>query len=70
MKDEVIKAILGIVKGGVLLVVAGVVFYNVYPKYEYTVKGAYYVRFNQVTGQVEISDMQKDWEDPKDFFKN
>jgi hypothetical protein len=63
MKDEILKTILGIVRGSVLLVIGGVVFYNVYPKYSIvmTKTNADY-RFNEVSGELEIRNDKNEWQ--------
>lgn len=61
MKDEIFKTILGIVKGSVLLVVAGAVFYCIYPKYTIHFKSNP-LRFNQITGQIDLIDDDGNWE--------
>ena len=61
MKDDIRATILWIVKGSVLLIVAGAVFYNVYPKYTFEFKEYTAYRFNEVTGTLEVRD-EKKWE--------
>ncbi len=63
MKDDIRKAIIGIVKGSVLLIVAGAVFYYVYPKYYLHVKPGNVFRLNQVTGQMDHIGDDGKWED-------
>ncbi len=62
MKGEIIIFIIGTLRTSVLLVIAGVVFYCVYPKYTFTYMKDSYVKQNTVTGKIEYSNIE-----PKDI---
>lgn len=57
MKDDIRKAIIETMKWGIVLLIAGLIFYNVYPqypKYTYVVGNQYLFRCDIFTGQTEI----------------
>lgn len=63
MKDDIRKAIIDILKGSVLLIVAGAVFYCVYPKYTFAEVKTDYVKQNMISGKCERIDFAKeDWD--------
>jgi len=55
MKDDVRKAIIDVVKGSILLVLAGIVFYCVYPKYTFIEGKANFFKGNVFTGEITIA---------------
>jgi len=59
---------LDVIKWGLILVMGGVVFYMVCPKYELKIQGAVLYRVNKVVGQLEFWDLKdKTWKIPADF---
>lgn len=62
MRDDIRSMILGIVKGSVLLIIAGVVFYTVYPKFFFKFQGITFFRCNQITGEIDRLNDDGNWE--------
>ena len=60
MKDDIRKAIIDIVKGSALIIVAGIVFYCVYPKYTFAQIKTDYVKQNVISGKCERIDFTKE----------
>lgn len=57
MKEDIRKALIETIKWAVVLLIAGVIFYNVYPqapKYTYVAGNQYLFRCDVFTGHVDI----------------
>jgi len=55
MKDDIRKAIIDIVKGSILLILAGVIFYCVYPKYTFIEGNVNFYKGNVFTGEITVA---------------
>jgi len=67
-KSAMKERLLDVIKWGLILIIGGVVFYMVCPKYELKIQGAVLYRVNKVVGQLEFWDLKdKTWKIPADF---
>jgi hypothetical protein len=48
------ERLLDVIKWGLILIIAGVVFYMAYPKYYFNSDGGLWTRGNKMTGKVEF----------------
>ena len=56
------ERLLDVIKWGLVLVIAGAIFYVVCPKYDFMpIQGIPYFRCNKITGYVEIWEEEKGW---------
>lgn len=70
MSGNPINTLLDMAKGAFLLAMSCFVLYMVYPKYTLTLKSGLFIRFNQIAGKVENPDLNKDWKDAQNFYKD
>ena len=53
---------LDVIKWGLILIIAGMVFYVVCPKYDFKPTSALYLRHNKITGQIDYLAPGKGWQ--------